>query len=270
MSTETTLNEKQGHWILAKLGKRVLRPGGRVLTEWLVKNLDITPKDDIVEFAPGLGFTANIACSYKPFSYTGIDKNEEAAALAKKSIKYESARVINADAAHTTLADASVNKVYGEAMLTMQPLEHKRAIIAEAYRILKAGGYYAIHELGLQPDEVSEAVKNDLFKDLSSNIRVHARPMTAKEWKTLLEEQGFKVIKEQHNLMLLLELSRMIQDAGWIRVLLVTINLLRLSEIRQRVKKMKACFRKHQQNLEAEAMIYQHHEFIDESRMNND
>ena len=102
MSTETTLNEKQGHWILAKLGKRVLRPGGRVLTEWLVKNLDITPKDDIVEFAPGLGFTANIACSYKPFSYTGIDKNEEAAALAKKSIKYESARVINADAAHTT------------------------------------------------------------------------------------------------------------------------------------------------------------------------
>ena len=33
MSTETTLNEKQGHWILAKLDKRVLRPGGRVLTE---------------------------------------------------------------------------------------------------------------------------------------------------------------------------------------------------------------------------------------------
>ena len=257
MSTETTLNEKQGHWILAKLGKRVLRPGGRVLTEWLVKNLDITPKDDIVEFAPGLGFTANIACSYKPFSYTGIDKNEEAAALAKKSIKYESARVINADAAHTTLADASVNKVYGEAMLTMQPLEHKRAIIAEAYRILKAGGYYAIHELGLQPDEVSEAVKNDFFKDLSSNIRVHARPMTAKEWKTLLEEQGFKVIKEQHSPMLLLEGSRILEDEGFFRTLKFLFNLLRFPDLRKRVQKMKQSFRKHQQNLDAIALVAQ-------------
>ena len=54
MKTETSLNEKQGHWILAKLGKKVLRPGGRVLSEWLVKNLEITSKDDIVEFAPGL------------------------------------------------------------------------------------------------------------------------------------------------------------------------------------------------------------------------
>ena len=256
MSTETTLNEKQGHWILAKLGKRVLRPGGRVLTEWLVKNLDITPKDDIVEFAPGLGFTANIACSYKPFSYTGIDKNEEAAALAKKSVKYESARVINADAAHTTLADASVNKVYGEAMLTMQPLEHKRAIIAEAYRILKAGGYYAI-QLGLQPDEVSEAVKNDLFKDLSSNIRVHARPMTAKEWKTLLEEQGFKVIKEQHSPMLLLEGSRILEDEGFFRTLKFLFNLLRFPDLRKRVQKMKQSFRKHQQNLDAIALVAQ-------------
>lgn len=184
MKTETSLNEKQGHWILAKLGKKVLRPGGRVLSEWLVKNLEITSKDDIVEFAPGLGFTANIACSYKPFSYTGVDMNEVAAALAKKNIHYENARVIVADAAASTLPDAFANKVYGEAMLTMQPLEHKKAIIAEAFRILKPGGYYAIHELGLQPDNVSDEVKNDVFKELSANIRVHARPMTPSEWKS--------------------------------------------------------------------------------------
>ena len=36
MQTENTLNQKQGHWILAKLGKRVLRPGGRELTEKLI------------------------------------------------------------------------------------------------------------------------------------------------------------------------------------------------------------------------------------------
>ena len=81
--------------------------------------------------------------------------------------------------------------------------------------------------------------------------------MTTAEWTALLEEQGFKVIKVAHNPMLLLERSRMVQDEGWLRVLLVTFNLLRFPEIRKRVQKMKACFRKHQDNLDAVAIIAQ-------------
>ena len=257
MNTENKFNEHQGHWMLAKLGKRVLRPGGRELTEKLIAGLQITPEDDIVEFAPGLGFTANIACGYRPKSYTGVDLNEEAATIARKRIKYDKAKIINANAAQSTLPDAYANKVYGEAMLTMQPLEQKKAIIAEAFRILKSGGYYGIHELGIAPDSVSEEIKEDLFKELSETIRVHARPMTTAEWTALLEEQGFKVIKVAHNPMLLLERSRMVQDEGWLRVLLVTFNLLRFPEIRKRVQKMKACFRKHQDNLDAVAIIAQ-------------
>ena len=257
MNTENKFNEHQGHWMLAKLGKRVLRPGGRELTEKLIAGLKITPEDDIVEFAPGLGFTANIACGYRPKSYTGVDLNDQAATIARKRIKYDKAKIINANAAQSTLPDAYADRVYGEAMLTMQPLDQKKAIIAEAFRILKSGGYYGIHELGIKPDEGSEEIKEDLFKELSETIRVHARPMTTAEWTALLEEQGFKVIKVEHNPMLLLERSRMIQDEGWLRVLLVTFNLLRFPEIRKRVKKMKACFRKHQDNLDAVAIIAQ-------------
>ena len=257
MNTENKFNEHQGHWMLAKLGKRVLRQGGRELPEKLIAGLQITPEDDIVEFAPGLGFTANIACGYRPKSYTGVDLNEEAATIARKRIKYDKAKIINANAAQSTLPDAYANKVYGEAMLTMQPLEQKKAIIAEAFRILKSGGYYGIHELGIAPDSVSEEIKEDIYRELSETIRVHARPMTAMEWTTLLEEQGFKIIKIEHNPMLLLERSRMIQDEGWLRVLLITFNLLRFPEIRKRVKKMKECFRKHQDNLDAVAIIAQ-------------
>ena len=257
MNTENTLNEHQGHWMLAKLGKRVLRPGGRELTEFLIKELQITPEDDIVEFAPGLGFTANIACSYHPKSYTGVDLNQEAASVARKRIKYDKAKIINANAAESTLPDSYANKVYGEAMLTMQPLEQKKAIIAEAFRILKSGGYYGIHELGIEPDGVSEEIKEDLFKELSETIRVHARPMTTAEWTALLEEQGFKIIRVEHNPMLLLERSRIIQDEGWLRMLLITFNLLRFPEIRKRVKKMKACFRKYRDHLGAVAIIAQ-------------
>ena len=257
MNTENKFNEHQGHWMLAKLGKRVLRPGGRELTEKLIAGLQITPEDDIVEFAPGLGFTANIACGYRPKSYTGVDLNEEATTIARKRIKYDKAKIINANAAQSTLPDAYANKVYGEAMLTMQPLEQKKAIIAEAFRILKSGGYYGIHELGIAPDSVSEEIKEDIYRELSETIRVHARPMTALEWTALLEEQGFKIIKVEHNPMLLLERSRMIQDEGWLRVLLITFNLLRFPEIRKRVKKMKECFRKHRDNLDAVAIIAQ-------------
>ena len=81
--------------------------------------------------------------------------------------------------------------------------------------------------------------------------------MTSAEWTELLEEQGFKVIKVAHNPMLLLERRRMIEDEGWLRTLLITFNLLRFPELRTRVKKMKACFRKHQERLDAVAIIAQ-------------
>ena len=46
-----------GHWLLARLGKRVLRPGGRELTERLLDDADLAGAD-VLEIAPGLGKTA--------------------------------------------------------------------------------------------------------------------------------------------------------------------------------------------------------------------
>lgn len=255
MAIEEKLNEKQGHWILAKVGKKVLRPGGRQLTNLLIENLDINPSDDIVEFAPGLGFTAAIACSRKPNSYTGIDNNKEASRLAKKNVNYSKMTMIVADALDTTLPDHYATKVYGEAMLTMQPLEHKKAIIREAARILKPGGYYGIHELGLQPDSISEEVKQHVYKDLSINIRVHARPLTVTEWSKLLEDEGFEIITVNTNSMALLELKRVLQDEGFIRTLKIIFNILGNRILRNRILQMRKIFRKHKNNMNAVAIV---------------
>ena len=43
-----TVAKMPGHWLLAKMGKRVLRPGGRVLTGRLLGELQIEPIDDVV------------------------------------------------------------------------------------------------------------------------------------------------------------------------------------------------------------------------------
>lgn len=175
---EEKLNEEQGHWILARVGKRVLRPGGRELTSKMIEGLDIGTDDDIVEFAPGLGFTASLTCAKNPRSYTGVDRNKEALELADKNIRHPNKRMILTSASETGLPNESATKVYGEAMLTMQSRSQKAAIVHEAARILKPGGYFGIHELSLYPDDVSEEVKRALYRDLSLHIKVSARPLT--------------------------------------------------------------------------------------------
>ncbi len=62
-----------GHWLLARLGKRVLRPGGLRLTEVLLDGLAIRTNDEVVEFAPGLGVTARMIMRRGPRSYIGVE-----------------------------------------------------------------------------------------------------------------------------------------------------------------------------------------------------
>ena len=71
------------------------------------------------------------------------------------------------DAADTGLESESADAVIGEAMLTMQTERGKRAIIAESLPSASAGGTYSIHELGLQPDDLPEPVKDEVRKALA-------------------------------------------------------------------------------------------------------
>jgi len=257
MVMEETFNEKQGHWMLAKLGKQVLRPGGIELTKVLIEAMNIVATDDVVELAPGLGLTANIACSKNPNSYTGVDRNAEAAALAKEHIHFDKAKIVIGDAANTRLPDSYASKVYGEAMLTMHPIETKRGIIHEAARILKPGGYYGIHELCVQPEDISEIDKKKIFKDLGSNMRVHAHPLTIPEWKQLLDSEGFEVKKVATSPMALLEFKRLLQDEGLGRTLKIMFKVMLHSEVRKRVLHIRAMFRRHAKDIEAVAIIAQ-------------
>lgn len=255
MKIQKEFNEHQGHWILARAGKKVLRPGGIELTRKLIEKLNITSDDDVVEFAPGLGMTANLVCNKNPKSYTGIDINEEAARLASRRIKYHRKKMIIADASHTTLPDAFASKVYGEAILTMQSDKHKKEIIHEAARILKPGGYFGLHELGLTPDNLSEDDKSIIYKELSKNIRVNARPMTMTEWSRLLAEEGFRVTVSESLPMHLLEPGRIIKDEGFFRSVRFVCKVLSHREIRKRVKSMRKTFKKHKEHIHAVAIV---------------
>ena len=127
-----TLNAEQGHWLLAKMGKKVLRPGGKELTLQLMSELAVKHSDDIVEFAPGLGFTAGIALAHHPKSYKGVELNEEAASILRKKLAGPGREIVVGNACCCPLTNASADQVYGEAMLPMQADHRTAEIIREA------------------------------------------------------------------------------------------------------------------------------------------
>lgn len=244
-----------GHWLLAKMGKRVLRPGGLELTRAMLDGLNIQPRDSVVEFAPGLGVTARMTLQRNPAGYTAIERDEAAAAKVRTFLSEPQQRCLVATAEQTGLPAASGTVVYGEAMLTMQGPEQKRKIVAEAFRLLKPGGRYGIHELSLAPDELPDAVKSEISGSLSHSIHVGARPLTAREWHELLEAEGFKVQAQFVAPMRLLEPRRLISDEGFWRALRFIFNVLRTPEARRRIFDMRKIFRKYQNHLQAIALV---------------
>jgi hypothetical protein len=244
-----------GHWLLARMGKRVLRPGGLELTRRLLAELAISPIDDVVEFAPGLGITAGIALAQKPKSYTAVERDPIAVANVERFLAGKSQKCILGTAEETGLRDKSATVVYGEAMLSMQPATTKLRIVREAARLLKADGYYGIHELCLVPDDVDQSVRDAIQDDLSDEIHVGVRPLTISEWRELLLAAGLTIVAEHTAPMHLLESGRIVKDEGLLRAIRFAWNIATHSAARRRVLKMRSVFRKYGQHLAAIAIV---------------
>lgn len=242
-----------GHWLLARLGKRVLRPGGVELTTWLLTAAEPAGAD-IVELAPGLGRTAAEIIARGPRTYRGVDADPDAAATVSRIVAGHGAVTV-ADAAATGLPAASADVVLGEAMLTMQGEKAKHAVVAEAARLLRPGGRYAIHELALTPDDLPDAVKTGVRQALARSIKVNARPLTPAEWRDLLAAHGLVVERVHTAPMALLQPRRLVADEGLGGALRFTTNLLTHPSARRRVLAMRRAFRTHRDHLTAVALV---------------
>lgn len=247
------MEDMPGHWVLAHLGKRVLRPGGRALTEQLLDDAALNGSD-VVELAPGLGKTATEILKRNPKSYVGIESDPDAVKLTQTVVGGKG-RVVEADAAATTLQADSADAVVGEAMLTMQSDRAKAEIVGEAFRVLRSGGRYAIHELSLEPDTLPDEDKTEIRKALARSIKVNARPLTEDEWRKLLTEAGFEVERVRFAPMALLDPKRVIADEGPLRALKFVGNVLRNPDARKRILGMRQTFTKYRANLAAIEVI---------------
>lgn len=244
-----------GHWVLARVGKRVLRPGGMELTRRMIAALTIVSSDDVVEFAPGLGITAQLAIERRPASYTAVERDPVAAAIASSYLKGSTQKCVTGSADQTGLPSEFATVVYGEAMLTMQTSEMKQHIVREARRLLKRGGRYAIHEMCLVGDDLDEDRKKEINQALSRTIHVGVRALSVSEWRTLMETEGFEVEVEARAPMHLLEPKRFLKDEGLKGTVRFICNIMRDRESRERVLSMRKVFRRYQSNLAAVMMV---------------
>ena len=259
---ELKAEKMPGHWLLARLGKRVLRPGGRQLTHRMIEALNIRPSDEVIEFAPGLGETARLTLKRKPASYTAVERDKDAAALVQKFLQGPEQRCVVGLAENTGLPDAAATVVYGEAMLSMQTPQQKSRIVREAHRLLKPGGRYGIHELCLIPNDLDESTKLEIQNELSAVIHHGTRPLTIAEWQGLLESEGFSVQAQAQAPMHLLEPWRIIQDEGMFGALRFAFNLLCNREARRRVLAMRRVFSKYRDHLAAVMLVGQKKEEV--------
>jgi SAM-dependent methyltransferase len=260
MPRHLDVGKMPGHWLMARLGKGVLRPGGVAATRWLLDQARIGQDDDVVEFAPGLGRTAAMILSQRPRTYTGIDRDEEAARSVERSLAragFARARVLHGSAAAVPLPSGVATLVIGEAMLSMQTPTNKRAIVEEAWRLLRPGGRYLIHELAIAPDGLDAGTIARIEEDLSTQIHVGVRIGTLRDWTRWLDEAGFIVEETRVTPMRLLEPDRLIRDEGPAGALRFVFNAVSTPGALRRLRAIRRVFRTHQHHLCAIAIIAQ-------------
>lgn len=243
----------QGHWVLARAGKRVLRPGGIELTRKMLEALAISPTDNVVEFAPGMGATASMVLERHPRSYCAVERDAAAASLMRR--KYTGVTIVQQRAEDSGLPSACASVVYSEALLSMQTPQQKGRIIAEACRLLADGGRYGIQELCLVPDRISEDVRREIQEAMSREIHVGVWPLCFSEWNRLFEENGLRVKWSASAPMHLLEPRRLLQDEGIGGGLRIAFNVATNPSLGSRILAMRRLFHKYQKHLGAISIV---------------
>ncbi len=241
------VDKTQGHWVMARLGKTVLRPGGMELTKKMMGDLSISATDSVIEFAPGMGATAKMTLDKSPYQYTAIDREGKVTGRMAKLLEGTNHSCIKGLAQESGLENSSATKVYSEAILTMHSHKQKKAIIDEANRLLKTDGLYGIHEVGIV--DSANADISEIEKDLTNSIKVGARPLPIESWRTLIEESGFEIVAQHSTPFHLLEPKRIFSDEGFWGALKFFRNMVRFPRERKAIFNMKSVFKKHEKHL---------------------
>ncbi len=246
LQTAINFSTAPGHQVLAAVGKKALRPGGRAATEQLFEWANFKPGETVLELASGLGESAILLAKRYGVTVLGIEKNPDSVAIAQSRVKEagleSQVQIISGDIFHLESISDQFDYVLAEAILTMQSAIAKAKIMQGVHDRLKPGGCFLSHELLA----IHEA---ELHRVLSTTIRVNATPLSRDNWMATFIAAELQVKQVQTGSMRLLSLPHMIRDEGIINTLRIMWNVLRQPLLRARVLAMRQVFQQYQQDL---------------------
>lgn len=171
-----------------------------------LKQLKIKPRDECLDLCCGTA-DSTIALAKRCRLATGLDFNEKMLTLAKEKVKQQhlqaKVRLVKGDAMHLPFAMQSfacVTICFG-----LRNVPDAGKTIAEAYRVLKPGGQFAILEMSQPTNPLIKTAWKTYFKvfpyfakiahsqvkDYQYLSRTSKEFLTAVQLKKLLEQKGF-------------------------------------------------------------------------------
>jgi predicted O-methyltransferase YrrM len=248
--THTTLNPDlaTGHQVLAAVGKKILRPGGRAATEQLLRFANFQPGETVLELAASFGESAIALSKQFGVRVIGIEKNPDSVARARANIEAAGVthlvEIIEGDIFHLDAISERFDYVLAEAILTMQSPLGKAKLLKMIHDRLKPSGQFLSHELCVRSDRQAE-----IHQALAQTLRVNSTPLTEAAWIEACETDGLKVLQHQTGKMGLLDPARIVKDEGWSNAVKFFWNILTQAQLRQRVFAMQQVFQKYKQDL---------------------
>ena len=235
-----------GHKFLAKLGKKRLRPGGKLATDWLIEQGQFSSDKKVLEVACNMGTTTIELAKKYGCQITAVDLDtkalEQAHHAAAKAGVEEFVTFEKANAMKLPYEDDTFDIVINEAMLTMQTEKGKAKCMEEYYRVLKPGGVLLTHDVMLKQKD--EAVR----EELSRAINVNVGPLTEGSWIQLARSHRFDRVDTFVGEMTLMSVSGMIYDEGLGGTLKICFNALKKDNYSQFMKMFKM-FQRNQEKL---------------------
>ncbi len=206
------MNRVPGHVLLARLGKKRLRPGGITATNWLIEHGEFNKDSKVLEVACNRGVTLMEIAKKYHCDITGVDRDENFLAEARENIAKENLeskiKILNADARNLPFEDESFDVIINEAMLTMLSEADKEKAIKEYFRVLKKGGKLLTHDISMPVEKL------EVVKELRKTINVLATPLLEEKWLKLFKNAGFSNVTTKTGKMTLMSKEGMQKDEG--------------------------------------------------------